>query len=127
MARTGPTPTRWLTGRARPPLWFRLLAVVALTAAAAGVGLERGVVVGVIAGVVYGSIALVTFVAWQRTTAWSQQHPVLDSLFTVPLVFLAIAYLTDLSTGGCVAATAVAGVLLAGPPVVRRRWRSSRT
>ena len=127
MTHTEPTPSRRLTGRTRPPLWFRLLGVVTLTAAAAGLGLERGLAVGIIAAVVYGSIALATFVAWQRTTAWSLQHPVLDSLFIVPLVFLAVAYLSDLSTGGCVAATAVAGALLAGPTAVRRRWRSSQT
>ncbi len=127
MTNTESTPTEWLTGRAQPPLWFRLLGVVAFTAAAAGLSLKRGAAVGIIAAVVYGSIALANLVAWQRTRAWSKQHPVLDSLLIVPLLFLAIAYLTDLSIGGCVAATALAGALLAGPPAVRRRWRSSQT
>lgn len=97
-----PTPSKWLTGRAQPPMWFRLLSVVALTAAAAALGVRRGVAVGIIAAVVYGSGALACAAAWQRTVAWSKQHPLLDSLLIVPLLFLAVAYLTDLPIGLCV-------------------------
>ncbi len=118
-----PTPTKLLTGRAQPPLWFRLLGVVALTAAAASLGVKRGLVVGIISGVVYGSIALSTAAAWQRATAWSKQHPLLDSLIIVPLLFLAVANLTTLSLGLCLGIAAVAGALLVGLSAVLRRRR----
>lgn len=114
-------------GRAQPPLWFRLLGVAALTAAAAALGVRRGVAVGIIAAVVYGSIALSTAAAWQRTAAWSKRHPLLDSLLIVPLLFLAVAYLTNLSIGLCVVIAALAGALLVGLSAVLRRRRSSRT
>lgn len=48
----------WITGRSRPPVWFRLISCLGLTAAAAGLFAKRGVVVGVLAVVVYGLLSL---------------------------------------------------------------------
>ncbi len=126
MTDTGPTPSKWLTGRAEPPIWFRLLGALAVAAAAAGLEVKRGATVGIIAAVVYGSMALSTLLAWERTSAWSKQHPLLDSLIVVPLLFLAIAYLTDLSIALCLIIGVLGGLLLAGISAVLRRRRTSQ-
>lgn len=124
---TKPTQARWITGRAQPPLWLRLFGVVAFTAAAAALGVRRGVAVGFVAAVVYGFIALPAAVAWERTVAWSKQHPLLDSLVIIPLLSLALAYRAHLSIGLCVVVAVLAGGLLVGLSAVLRRRRRSRT
>jgi hypothetical protein len=121
-----PTPAKWLAGREQPPTWFRLLSALALTAVAAGLATKRGATVGIIAAVVYGSIALATLLAWERTTAWSKRHPLLDSLIIVPLLFLAIAYVTSLSIGLCVLIALLAGLLLVGLSAVLRGRRANQ-
>ena len=78
------------------------------------------------AAVVYGSIALATLLAWERTTAWSKRHPLLDSLIIVPLLFLAIAYVTSLSIGLCVLIALLAGLLLVGLSAVLRGRRANQ-
>jgi hypothetical protein len=78
------------------------------------------------AAVVYGSIALATLLAWERTTAWSKRHPLLDSLIIVPVLFLAIAYVTSLSTGLCVLIALLAGLLLVGLSAVLRGRRANQ-
>lgn len=51
---------------------------------------------------------------------WSKAHPVFDSALFVPLVFLALASLTDLALGWC-ALIGVGAWLLLLPLVLRRR------
>jgi hypothetical protein len=113
----------WITGRSRPPVWFRLIGCLGLTAAAAGLFAKRGVVVGVVAVVVYGLLSLSYLLAWERVRDWSKRHPLLDSLVIVPLLFLALTYGTRLSTVICVLIAAIAGPLLAAPAYARRRAR----
>lgn len=117
---------RWLTGRAEPPTWFRLLGCLVLIAVAAGVAVKRGAVVGALAAVVYGWIGLSTLLAWQRTANWEKRHPLLDSLLVVPLLFFAIAYITNLSTGICLLIALLAGLVLVGLGAARRHVRHRR-
>ncbi len=119
-------PSKWLTGRAEPPIWFRLLGGLAVAAGTAGLAVGRGGTVGIIAAVVYGSLALSPLLAWERTNAWSKQHPLLDRLIVVPLLFLAIAYFTDLSIALCLVIGVPGGLLLAGISAVLRRRTSQR-
>ncbi len=114
---------RWLTGRAEPPTWFRLLGFLLLIAVAAGLAVKRGAVVGTVAAVVYGWVGLTTLLAWQRTTHWSKRHPLLDSLLVVPLLFLAIAYITKLSTGICLLIALLAGLVVVGVSAALRHVR----
>jgi hypothetical protein len=118
-------PPNWFTG-SKPPTWVRLGSCLALTAAAAGLFAKRGVAVGTVAVVIYGSLTLSCLLAWERVRDWSKRHPLLDSLIFVPLLFLALAYVTKLSTALCVLIA-----LIAGPPVavlafVRRRRARQR-
>ena len=122
-----PTPTKWLTGEAQPPLWFRLIGAVLFIALPAGLWVKRGVAVGLVAAIVYGFIALSTLLAWQQISAWSKRHPLLDGLIVVPLLFLAVAYLTHLSTGVCVLIAVLAGAPLVGLSAARRHRRIRRT
>lgn len=126
MTDSKPAPSQWLTGQAPPPVWFRLLGAFALAAAAAGVATKRGAAVGLLAAVVYGSIAMVTLLAWQRTVAWSKRHPVLDSLGIVPLLFLFIAAITNLSIGACVLIALPTGLFLVALSALLRRRRATR-
>jgi hypothetical protein len=116
-------PPSWITGRSRPPVWFRLIGCLGVTAAAAGLFAKRGAVVGVIAVVVYGLLSFSCLLAWERVRDWSRRHPLLDSLIIVPLLFLALAYVTRLSTVICGLIALIAGPLLAAPAFARRRAR----
>lgn len=126
MTDTKPTPIKWLTGRAVPPLWFRLIVAVGFFALAGAMWVKRGAVVGIIAVLAYGFIALYGLLGFPAT-AWSKRHPLLDNLLMVPLLFLAVAYLTNLSTGMCMLIAALASAPLIGLSAVRRRRRISRT
>jgi hypothetical protein len=92
-------PAKWMTGRSKPPTWFRLIGCLLLIAVVAGVVVKRGVVVGTVAAVVYGPLGLSQLLAWERTRDWSKRHPVLDNLIVVPLLisFLAGLLLVALS------------------------------
>lgn len=113
----------WITGRSKPPVWFRLICCLSLIAAAAGVFAKRGVVVGVVAVIVYGLLSLSCLLAWERVRDWSKRHPLPDSLVIVPLLFVALAYVTRLSTVICILIAAIAGPLLMAPAYARRRAR----
>jgi uncharacterized membrane protein len=103
-----------------------VLGLLVLIAAAAGLAVKRGAVVGTVAAVVYGSAGLSTVLAWQRTTDWSKRHPLLDSLLVVPCLFLAIAYITKLSTGICVLIALLAGLVLVGIGAATRRAKQRK-
>ena len=111
----------WITGRSRPPVWFRLIGCLGLTAATTGLFAKRGVAVGVVAVAVYGLLSFSYLLAWERVRDWSKRHPLLDSLAIVPMLFLALAYCTRLSTVICVLIAAIAGPLLMTPAHARRR------
>ncbi len=84
---------------------------------------KRGWLVGVVAAVVFGALAVGAF-RWDRLKSWSAEHPVLDSALFGPLLFLALAYITNLSTLGCVAIAAAGGgaaLALGGYLRARRR------
>jgi hypothetical protein len=61
----------------------------------------------------------------RRTTAWSRRHVGRDAAFVVPLMFLALAYLTDLALVVCLVIAFVAGAVLV--PVALRRRSGSTT
>ncbi|MGW4644622.1 hypothetical protein ACWEN6_39360 [Sphaerisporangium sp. NPDC004334] len=113
---------RALDGR-MPPWWLGLLLVPVDVYLAISLAEKHGLAVGVLAAVVYGALTFVPLF-FEEVTAWSRAHPVLDGLVLVPLVFLALAYLTPLSLAMCAAVTAACG--LPWPVVVtvlRRRRR----
>lgn len=116
-------PADWLTGRSKPPTWFRLIGCLAVIAPAAGIVVKRGVVVGTVAVVVYGLIGRFQLLAWERMTDWSKHHPWLDRLIIVPLLFLAVAYFTKLSIAICVLIALLAGLLVVALCLVRRARR----
>jgi hypothetical protein len=97
--------------------------VVLVTLIAAGLASRRGLLVAAIAAVVYGLMAMCWAFAWERTVAWSKRHPVLDGLVVVPLLFLALAYFTTMSTGLCAVAALLAGGLFVGLAAALRRRR----
>ncbi|WP_248962916.1 hypothetical protein [Sphaerisporangium perillae] len=107
----------------RPSVWLGLLLIpidIYLTIALTE---KHGLAVGILAGVVYGSLTLVSL-AYNRVVAWSKAHPLLDSLILLPLVFLALAYLTPLSLVMCAVITAACGVpWLALTTFARRRHK----
>lgn len=126
MTDSKPVLLQWFTGQAPPPVWVRLPGTFALAAMVVGLAVKRGAAVGFIAAVFYGSIAMVTLLAWQRTVAWSKRHPVLDSLGIVPLLFLFIAYITNLSIGACVLIALPTGLFLVALSALLRRRRATR-
>ncbi len=121
---------RWLAGRAQPPTWFRLVGVLfaVLFGIPVAVSLadKRGAIVGTVAGVVYGLPGLY-LLAWQRMAGWSTRHRLLDSLLVVPLLFLALAYLTKLSDGVCLLIALLGGLPLVGLGAALRHRRRRRT
>jgi hypothetical protein len=98
---------------ARPPApWRKVVAVVLAIVLPLALWDKRGAVVGLVALVVYGGILLVATFDHRRTMAWSSRHVALDAALIVPLTFLALAYLSDLPLGVCVAIGVVAGAVL---------------
>jgi hypothetical protein len=77
-------------------------------------GAKRGWAVGVVGAVVYGVLAFANVVARDRLVAWSSLHPSLDAAFFGPLLFLALAFLTNLPTETCVAIALLGGVTVVG-------------
>jgi hypothetical protein len=83
------------------------------------------VVVGVVAVAVavYGLISLSCLLAWERVAVWSKRHPLLDSSLVVPLLFLALAYITRIPTVFCLLIALGVGPLLVAPAYLYRRAR----
>lgn len=106
---------------ARPPSrWQRVAAVVLAVALPLALWDKRGPAVGIVALVVYGSVFLIAAFNHRRMRAWSRRHVALDSLLIVPLIFLMLALVTNLSLALCVAIAAAAGAVLV-PFMVWRR------
>ncbi|MFC4592119.1 hypothetical protein [Sphaerisporangium corydalis] len=107
----------------RPPKWFSLLLIPIYGMVAVDLARERGPVVGIAAGVLYGLLIVVglTLKWW---TSWAQVHPRLDSLVIVPLIFVALAYLTSLSLLTCGIITAAISVPVLAVSVLTRRPRT---
>jgi predicted permease len=74
-----------------------------------------------VAAVVCGLFVLFGLLGWERLRAWSERHPLLDSLVIVPLLFLGVAYFTRLPVVFCVLIALVAGVPLAVLSLALRR------
>lgn len=109
----------WIDGfnrlAARPPIWVRVIAPIALAFVAFGLAAKRGVLVGVVAAVVYGLLTIPVAVSPQTIISWSRQHPVLDGSVLGPLVFLMLAYITSWPLWVCVTvglACVVVGAML---------------
>jgi hypothetical protein len=104
-----------------PPRWLALLLLPIAVYLTVSLTEKHGLAVGVLAGVVYGGLALVALF-FNQVRAWSKAHPVLDSLVIIPLIFLALAYVTPLPLLMCAAVTAVCGLTwLVIAALIRRR------
>ncbi|MFC6085095.1 hypothetical protein [Sphaerisporangium aureirubrum] len=119
-----PPGARLARGRRTPPRWFALLLLPVGAYLAVALTEKHSLAVGVLAAVVYGTLALVPLFSVQ-VRSWSKAHPVLDSLVLIPLIFLALAYLTPLSLPLCAAITAACTLpWLAITAIIRRRRHS---
>ncbi len=118
-------PPDWLTGRSKPPTWFRLLGFLIMLVAIVEIFFKRGIAVGIVAAVVYGHLALLALLRWERMKIWSKHHPVLDSLLVVPLIFLAVAYISKIPTLICLLIAIPGGLLFIGINWARRSRRTS--
>ena len=81
---------------------------------------KRGAAVAVIAAFSYGilfGLAVLTPRPWAE---WSRRHVVLDALIVVPLMFVALAYITNMSLVLCVV-VALGTAAVTVPLAVRRR------
>jgi hypothetical protein len=87
-----------------------------------GVWDRRGTVAGFVALAVSCIVFAVGAFKHQAVVSWSNAHPILDSALLAPLVFLALASLTDLTLALC-AVIGLAAWLLLLPLVLRRRER----
>ena len=105
----------------RMPVWGRIALVVVAILMTIEASRMRGIVGGLVAALVYGSMALRSVLDRGRPATWGRRHPVLDSLFFIPLLFLALAYVTDLSSGLCLLIAVAAGIPSAGRAAARRR------
>ncbi|HWT93457.1 MAG TPA: hypothetical protein VN238_10705 [Solirubrobacteraceae bacterium] len=83
---------------------------------------DRGAIVGLIAFAVYTPLFLVGAFRHARVLAWSARRPVLDAALFVPLVFVPVATLTDLSLAVCALIALGVGALLT--LLVLRRTRA---
>lgn len=95
-----------------PTRFMQILTVIVGVGTTVAMWERRGAVAGLVALVIYGVGSAHTVLRWDKTIAWSKDHPFLDGLLVVPLLFLALAYLTDLGLLLCLAIAACAGVAL---------------
>ena len=115
----------WLTGRAKPPMWFRLLGVLAFSSLTAGVAVKRGMVLGVVAAVFY-SLPVLALVQWPPIMQWSKRHPLLESLSCVSFLFLFLTLITKLSAVICLLIAFLAGLPVVSLGAAKRHNRSRR-
>lgn len=92
-----------------------VILVIALTA-------KRGWAVGAVAALVCGGMFFAAL-RWDRLLRWSAKHPVLDSALFGPLLFLALAYITNLPTATCFAIALAGGAAFMGLTAVLRSRR----
>jgi hypothetical protein len=107
-------PPSWLTGRSKPPTWYRIFVFLLMLGLIIALFFKRGIVVGVVAAVVYGYLALVALLRWDWMTGWSKRHPTLDRLLFIPLLFLTVAYISKIPTLICVLIAVLGGLLMVG-------------
>ncbi|WP_405143431.1 hypothetical protein OG589_38225 [Sphaerisporangium sp. NBC_01403] len=110
----------------RPPAWFGLLIIPVAVLAAFALTEKHGPVLGVLAGIVYASLALVPL-ALDQVTSWSKAHPFLDSLILLPLLFFALAYLTQLPLIACMWIAAACAVPWLALTTFLRKRRQARS
>lgn len=98
---------------AHPPSpWRKLGAVLLWVVLPVALWDKRGPLVGLIAVAVYGAVFLLPAFRYRATDAWSRRHPALDASLVVPLLVLALAYVTELSIGACVLIGVAAGAVI---------------
>lgn len=85
---------------------------------------KRGPIAGAVALVFYGVMFTVTSFRHEEVMAASRSHPLLDTLILPPLLFLAVAYSSDLDLWKC-ALVAAAGWLVLLPFTLRTRRRAA--
>jgi hypothetical protein len=123
MARKSPLERFVRFSAKEPPMWQKATTVVLAVAMPVSIGIKRGWPLGLAAGVVYGCGFLGMLFARHRFIAWSTRHPVADAMFVIPLMFFALAYVTNLSLWVCATIAVCTWIALAGLAVWRRRTR----
>ncbi len=118
-------PPNWLTGRSKPPTWYRIFGFLVMLGIIAAYFFKRGIVVGVIAAVIYGYLALAALLRWDWMMGWSKRHPTLDRFLFIPLLFLVVAYISKLPTLICALIAVLGGLLVVGITSWVRRSRKS--
>lgn len=107
----------------RPPArWQQVACVLIAVFLPVSAWQDRGAVVGLVAFAVYTPVFLAGAFRHARLLKWSARWPVLDAALFVPLVFVPVATLTDLSLGVCALVALAAGALLV--LLVLRRTRA---
>ena len=93
---------RWFNDlAANPPTWMRWGYVLGFALVVFVVTQRRGWVIGAVAAVVYGGIGLAMALSPGGTVSWSKNHHKLDGSLLGPLLFLALALITNLSVWWC--------------------------
>ncbi|MBO3746801.1 hypothetical protein J5X84_12050 [Streptosporangiaceae bacterium NEAU-GS5] len=110
----------------RLPLWIRLLGIPLCVAVVWSMTEERGWIMGVVAGVVYVPFAI-GMLWWGRMTAWAGEHPVLDSLIQLPVVFVGLALITSMPLWLCAVIGFSLGAALVALSAYVRRLRVAST
>ena len=88
---------RWFNDlAANPPTWMRWSYVPVFALVVFHVTQRRGWVIGAVAAVVYGGVGL-AMLSPGRTASWSKNHHKLNGSLLGPMLFLALAVITNLS------------------------------
>lgn len=113
------TVRRYLT---RPPaLWQKVLLPVVVVLVTVGLADRRGWGVAIVAVIVYGAIGVAFISFHDQLVAFSQDHPVLDASLFAPLLFIALAYMSELSIVLCIVIALAGGAVLMGVKYIQKR------
>jgi hypothetical protein len=117
--------TSWLSGAAKPPLLLRLYLGLVLGASSLGLFGRRELVVAVAALLFYGGSGISVLFFWESTLGWFRIHAFADRLLFIPLLFLALAYVTTIPSVICLAISVCVGLPFA--TVTYMVWRRRTT
>ena len=73
---------------------------------------KRGWGVAAVGAFGWGAVAVVSFIDRNRWIGWNTEHPVLDGAMFGSLLFVGLAFITDMPTLVCVAIAVVGCALL---------------
>lgn len=109
----------FFTGERDVPLWMKLILVVPGVQITLVLYDRRGIALAVLGAALWSGFLVLALRGSRGASAWSRAHPAMDAAMTVPIVFVALAYLTRLELWWC----ALIGVALWLVVVVLGRWR----